>query len=228
MTQNNPFDKDPVPNESESAEEAVADSTPEFTPAGGEAAETLGQEPLAPAPDESLTTVEPPQAEPFTADAPQDSWAQGSVPPAQPWVQGAVPPQPVQPQQPWGQGNIPPQQPPQQPWATQPNPNAFPPHQPNPYAANGYGPGAPMGGQPINGNPMGVPMSPKSRTVALILVILLGGLGVHRFYAGKVGTGVIWLLTLGLFGVGSIVDLIMIIMGNFTDNNGLPILNWNG
>lgn len=69
-------------------------------------------------------------------------------------------------------------------------------------------------------------MSDKSRTAALLLCIFLGGFGVHRFYAGKIGTGIIWLLTGGCLGIGTIVDLIMIIVGSFTDKSGKKITNW--
>lgn len=53
----------------------------------------------------------------------------------------------------------------------------------------------------------------KSKIVALILCFFLGVLGIHRFYLGKIGTGVLWLLTGGLFGIGVIVDFILIIIG---------------
>lgn len=73
--------------------------------------------------------------------------------------------------------------------------------------------------------------SPKSRLVALILsgigfVPFFSICGLHRFYAGKIGTGILWLLTFGLFGIGQLVDLIMIACGTFKDATGRPLTVW--
>jgi len=62
--------------------------------------------------------------------------------------------------------------------------------------------------------------SEKSWVTALLLCIFLGGIGAHRFYVGKIGTGIIYLLTGGLFGIGWVVDLILIIVGKFKDKEG--------
>ena len=69
-------------------------------------------------------------------------------------------------------------------------------------------------------------VSEKKRLPALLLCLFLGGLGIHRFYVGKAGSGVLWLLTGGLFGIGALIDFIMIIVGSFTDKDGKRIENW--
>lgn len=66
----------------------------------------------------------------------------------------------------------------------------------------------------------GVPISGHSRWAAFILCLLLGFLGVHKFYVGKTGMGILYFITFGLFGVGWIVDLITIASGMSTDRWG--------
>lgn len=60
------------------------------------------------------------------------------------------------------------------------------------------------------------------KTAALLITIFLGELGVHRFMSGKTGTGIIWLLTFGCFGIGYIVDVVQVATGKFTKKDGTP------
>lgn len=64
------------------------------------------------------------------------------------------------------------------------------------------------------------PVSDKSKVAAALLCFFLGGLGIHRFYLGYTGMGILYLLTAGLFGIGVLVDFIMILCGSMKDKNG--------
>lgn len=70
------------------------------------------------------------------------------------------------------------------------------------------------------------PVAPagKDWLVTLLLAIFLGNLGVHRFYVGKIGTGILMLLTIGACGIWTLVDIIMIATSSFTDANGQPLV----
>lgn len=65
--------------------------------------------------------------------------------------------------------------------------------------------------------------SDKGFVPMILLCFFLGGLGVHRFYAGKIGTGLLMLFTLGGLGIWTMIDFIIIATGNFKDRNGLII-----
>jgi TM2 domain-containing membrane protein YozV len=77
-----------------------------------------------------------------------------------------------------------------------------------------------------------VATSPKLRLIALLLAIFFGIFGIHRFYVGKVGTGILMLLiTLTFFGafisgIWSLVDIIMIAAGGFHDKAGNLVQRW--
>ncbi|MDA9918020.1 TM2 domain-containing protein [Pontimonas sp.] len=65
--------------------------------------------------------------------------------------------------------------------------------------------------------------SEKTFIATLILAVLLGTIGVHRFYVGKIGTGVLMLLTAGGLGIWWIIDIIMIATSNFKDKQDKTI-----
>lgn len=76
-------------------------------------------------------------------------------------------------------------------------------------------------------NNMGVipGVSRKNKIVALLLCIFLGYFGAHKFYVGKVGMGILYLFTMGFFGIGWLIDIILIATGSFKDEFGLPLKN---
>lgn len=67
--------------------------------------------------------------------------------------------------------------------------------------------------------------SDKEWLVTLLLSLFLGTLGVHRFYVGKIGTGILQLITLGGCGIWTLIDIIMIVTGKFKDKDGYEIKN---
>jgi TM2 domain-containing membrane protein YozV len=68
--------------------------------------------------------------------------------------------------------------------------------------------------------------SQKRILPAAILCFFLGFLGVHRFYVGKVGTGILQIVTFGGLGIWALVDFIMIVVGSFRDSDGNVIDLW--
>jgi hypothetical protein len=71
------------------------------------------------------------------------------------------------------------------------------------------------------------PPSDKSRGVALALAFFLGWVGAHRFYVGKIGTGVLQLCTIGGLGLWWLYDNILIAAGEFRDSDGRRLTSWD-
>ena len=63
----------------------------------------------------------------------------------------------------------------------------------------------------------------KSKTITLLLCIFLGYFGAHYFYAGRFGMGILYLCTIGLFGIGWVVDIVRICTNHFSDKYGRTI-----
>jgi TM2 domain-containing membrane protein YozV len=69
-------------------------------------------------------------------------------------------------------------------------------------------------------------MSSKKKLPAFLMCFFLGCFGIHRFYVGKIGTGVLQLVTLGGLGLWALIDLIMIPFNSFTDKEGNKLTAW--
>jgi hypothetical protein len=86
-------------------------------------------------------------------------------------------------------------------------------------------PPPPRAPQPASG------VSSYKRLWALLLSALgftpLPLAGLQRFYVGKIWTGIVWFLTWGIFGIGQLIDVIMILVGQFKDRYGLPVVIWH-
>jgi hypothetical protein len=78
-----------------------------------------------------------------------------------------------------------------------------------------------------NDEPLGPEVSPRSRGVAMVLGLVGGFLGLHRFYVGKPGTGVLQIVTLGGLGVWWLYDVVLLVAGEFRDNHDLPLRLWS-
>jgi TM2 domain-containing membrane protein YozV len=59
------------------------------------------------------------------------------------------------------------------------------------------------------------PVTGQEKTVALVLLLLVGALGVHKFYLGQTGKGILYLFTGGLCGIGLIIDLIKLLTDTY-------------
>lgn len=65
--------------------------------------------------------------------------------------------------------------------------------------------------------------SDKKKATALLLCLFGGFLGLHLFYVGRIGKGILYLLTCGLFAIGWLIDFVSLLLGTFSDNVGAPL-----
>ena len=77
--------------------------------------------------------------------------------------------------------------------------------------------------QQYSAQPYGYAAPQKSFLVTWLLSLFLGVLGIDRFYLGKIGTGIVKLITIGGFGIWAFIDLIMVLVNKTTDSSGRPL-----
>ena len=70
------------------------------------------------------------------------------------------------------------------------------------------------------------PARTKSWIAALLLCFFVGSFGVHRFYVGKIGTGILKLITVGGFGLWYLIDLILVLAGGQHDKQGRDLAGY--
>ncbi len=78
----------------------------------------------------------------------------------------------------------------------------------------------PAQARPMPPNHVSTPSHYKTPAILLCLLGFIGLSGLHRFYTGKIGTGLLYLFTGGFFGIGTIIDLVLILVNHFDDKNG--------
>jgi len=98
------------------------------------------------------------------------------------------------------------------------------PYPQQPYPQQPYG--QPAGPVRPAFAPDGTPASDKLILPAFLLAFFLGSLGVHRFYVGKIGTGILMIVTLGGLGLWTLIDVIVIAVGAFKDAEGRKLISW--
>ena len=70
------------------------------------------------------------------------------------------------------------------------------------------------------------PVSKRKILPALLLCFFFGIFGTHRFYVGKVNSGILMMLTLGGLGFWVVLDLVVLVLWRFCDNEGALLKDW--